>query len=135
MENGELEGYKAKLFTLMIGTNNKGGKPADIASGVKRIIGIIREKHPESKIALMPIFPRGAKPDDARRVANEKVNEIIRGYADGKTVILLDFGEKFLEPDGTLTKRVMNDLLHPNAAGYQIWWEAMHPLFREICGK
>ena len=42
---------------------------------------------------------------------------------------------KFLESDGTLTKRVMNDLLHPNEVGYQIWWEAMHPLFRDICGK
>ena len=47
----------------------------------------------------------------------------------------LDFGSKFLEPDGTLTKRVMNDLLHPNEVGYQIWWEAIHPLFHEICGK
>ena len=135
MKNGELEGYKAKLFTLMIGTNNRDDNPADIASGVKRILDIIRKKHPESKIALMPIFPRGAKPDDPRRVANEKVNAIIKGYADGQTVLWLDFGSKFLEPDGTLTKRVMNDLLHPNEVGYQIWWEAIHPLFHEICGK
>ena len=135
MKNGELEGYKAKLFTLMIGTNNRDANPADIASGVKRILDIIKKKHPESKIALMPIFPRGAKPDDAKRVANEKVNAIIKGYADGQTVLWLDFGSKFLEPDGTLTKRVMNDLLHPNEVGYQIWWEAIHPLFHEICGK
>ena len=135
MENGELEGYKAKLFTVMIGTNNKDENPVGIAAGVKRIIDVIRKKHPESKIALMPIFPRGAKPDDPRRVANEKVNAIIKDYADGQTVIWFDFGNKFLEPDGTLTKRVMNDLLHPNETGYQIWWEAIHPLFREVCGK
>ena len=135
MENGELEGYKAKLFTVMIGTNNRDGNPADIAAGVKRILGVIRAKHPEAKIVLHPIFPRGAKPDDARRVANAKVNAIIKGYADGKDVLWFDFGDKFLEPDGTLTKRVMNDLLHPNETGYQIWWEAIHPLFKEICGK
>ena len=135
MENGELEGYKAKLFTVMIGTNNRDGNPADIAAGVKRILGVIRAKHPESKIVLHPIFPRGAKPDDARRVANAKVNALIKGYADGKDVLWFDFGDKFLEPDGTLTKRVMNDLLHPNETGYQIWWEAIHPLFKEICGK
>jgi beta-glucosidase len=135
MENGELEGYKAKLFTVMIGTNNRDGNPADIAAGVKRILEVIRAKHPEAKIVLHPIFPRGAKPDDARRVANAKVNAIIKGYADGKDILWFDFGDKFLEPDGTLTKRVMNDLLHPNETGYQIWWEAIHPLFKEICGK
>ena len=135
MENGELEGYKAKLFTLMIGTNNGARDIAGIAAGVKRIIEIIRKRHPETKIALMPIFPRSAKPDDKLRVGNAKVNEIIKGYADGKDVLWLDFNKDFLEPDGTLTKRVMNDLLHPNETGYQIWWKAMHPMFRDICGK
>ena len=135
MENGELEGYKAKLFTVMIGTNNGGRDVNGIAEGIKRIIATIRRKHPESKVALMPIFPRGAKPDDKNRVANEKVNEIIRGYADGKDVLWLDFNKKFLEPDGTLTTRVMNDLLHPNEVGYQIWLDAILPVFREVCGK
>ena len=134
MENGELEGYKAKLFTVMIGTNNKDRNASDVALGVKRILETIRAKHPEAKIALMPIFPRGPTKDD-RHARNVAVNEIIKGYADGKNVLWLDFNSKFLEPDGTLTKRVMNDLLHPNEVGYQIWWEAIHPLFREVCGK
>ena len=119
----------------MIGTNNKDGRPADIASGVKRILGIIRAKHPESKIVLMPIFPRGAKSDDARRLANEKVNAIIKDYADGETVRWLDFNQKFFNAEGLLTKEVMNDLLHPNERGYQIWLDAILPTFKEICGK
>jgi beta-glucosidase len=135
MENGELEGYKAKLFTLMIGTNNGDRNPADVAAGVKRILEIIRGKHPEAKIVLMPIFPRGAKPDDKKRLRNEKVNSIIKGYADGKDVIWLDFNAKFLEADGTMTKRVMDDLLHPNATGYQIWLDAISPVFKQILGK
>ena len=135
MKNGELEGYKAKLFTLMIGTNNRAHDINGIANGVKRIIDIIRKKHPESKIALMPIFPRSAQPTDKLRIGNGKVNEIIKGYADGETVLWLDFNDNFLKPDGTLTKEVMNDLLHPNEKGYQIWWEAMHPVFKKICGK
>ena len=135
MENGELEGYKAKLFTLMIGTNNHANNVNGVANGIKRILGIIREKHPEAKIVLMPIFPRSAKPTDKLRIGNGKVNEIIKGYADGKNILWLDFNDKFLKPDGTLTKEVMNDLLHPNENGYQIWWEAIHPVFKEICGK
>ena len=135
MENGELEGYKAKLFTLMIGTNNGGKDVAGIAVGVKRIIGDIRERHPESKILLMPIFPRGEKDDDPKRLGNEKVNAIIKGYADGKTVLWLDFNDKFFNAEDKLTKEVMNDLLHPNEKGYQIWLDAVLPTFREICGK
>jgi lysophospholipase L1-like esterase len=66
---------------------------------------------------------------------NEKVNSIIKGYADGKDVIWLDFNAKFLEPDGTMTKRVMDDLLHPNATGYQIWLDAISPVFKQFLGK
>ena len=134
MENGELEGYKAKLFTLMIGTNNGGRDVKGIAAGVKRILDDIRGKHPESKIVLMPIFPRGEKPDDKFRTANEKVNAIIKGYADGETVLWLDFNSKLLDEKGD-TKRLMNDRLHPNADGYKVWLDAILPHFKAICGK
>jgi lysophospholipase L1-like esterase len=135
MENGELEGYKAKMFTVMIGTNNGGRDVGGIAAGVKRIVGDIRERHPESKIVLMPIFPRGATAEDENRRRNEKVNAIIRGYADGETVLWLDFNDKFFNAEGKLTKEVMNDLLHPNEKGYRIWLDAILPTFRKICGE
>ena len=143
LQNGDLEGYTAKMFTVMIGTNNGGRDEASIAEAIRRIVGLIRERHPESKIVLMPIFPRNAKPDDAARAANDRINAIIADLADGwladlfgcGTVRWLDFNDKFLEPDGTLTKKVMDDLLHPNANGYRIWWENMHPVVKEIVGK
>ena len=134
LENGELEGYTAKMFTVMIGTNNR--EPvADIAAGVKRILDDIRTKHPESKIVLMPIFPRGGRADDPKRLANEKVNALIKPFADGVTVRWLDFNQKFFNAEGRLTKEVMNDLLHPNEKGYQIWLDAILPVFKELCGK
>ena len=40
----------------------------------------------------------------------------------------LDFGDKFLQPDGTLPRDVMPDLLHPNAKGYEIWANAITPV-------
>ena len=134
LSNGELEGYKAKMFTVMIGTNNGGRDIAGIADGVKKIVELIRKRHPESKVVLMPIFPRGATPDDKSRVANDKVNDVIRGIPDGKDVIWLDFNAKFLDENGD-TKWCMNDRLHPNEKGYQIWWEALGPVVREIVGR
>jgi len=136
MENGELEGYKAKLFTLMIGTNNGGRDPKGVAAGIKRIIDRIRQKHPESKIVLMPIFPRAdVKPGSPAIPGNEQVNSIIKDFADGDAVRWLDFNAKFLNAEGKLTRDVMNDLLHPNEKGYKIWLDAIIPVFREICGK
>ena len=134
LSNGELEGYKAKMFTVMIGTNNGGRDIAGIADGVKKIVELIRKRHPESKVVLMPIFPRGATPDDKSRVANDKVNDVIRGIPDGKDVVWLDFNAKFLDENGD-TKWCMNDRLHPNEKGYQIWWEALGPVVREIVGR
>ena len=136
LENGELEGYKAKLFTLMIGTNNTGYQGAKaVAAGVKKCVDLITKKHPESKLVLMPIFPRNEKPDDKLRVVNNEINSIIKDYADGKQVIWLDFNDQFLTEDGILTKEVMNDLLHPNQKGYQIWWKNLAPVVKEIVGK
>ena len=109
--------------------------PEGVAAGIKRIIDIIRKKHPESKIVLMPIFPCRAKADDPVRVKNEKINALIKPYADGETVLWLDFNDKFFNAEGKLTKEVMNDLLHPNEKGYQIWLDAILPMFRKVCGK
>lgn len=133
--NGEMEGYKAKLFMLMIGTNNGGDSAEDVAAGIKRIIGIVQEKHPESRILLLPIFPRNDNARNDHRIKNEKTNEIIRGFADGDRVVWCDFNDKFLEPgpDKVLPRSLMPDLLHPNHEGYLIWEAAVRPYFEKYC--
>jgi lysophospholipase L1-like esterase len=35
------------------------------------------------------------------------------------------FGDKFLTADGTLTREIMANGLHPTAKGYQIWADAI----------
>jgi len=141
LDNGELDGVNPKLIVLMIGTNNTGHrpltqeKPEDTAAGIKAILEKIGQKAPEAKVLLLPIFPRGATPQDGLRVRNEKVNELIKGYADGKRVVFLDFNKDFLQPDGTLSKEIMPDLLHPNAQGYEIWAKAVLPVVKETLGK
>ena len=97
--------------------------------------------------ALMLLALGTAKAQDTLNVAPKtepKINAIIKDYADGPLARLfgcgngvrwLDFNAKFLTPEGELTKEVMNDLLHPNEKGYQIWLDAMLPTLKEICGK
>ena len=141
LDNGELDGYQPKLLVLMIGTNNTGHRPQeqetpeDTAAGIKAILDKIGQKSPTTKVLLLAIFPRSAKPTDLARVRNDKVNALIKGYADGKRVIFLDFNKDMLEPDGTLTKEMMPDFLHPQAKGYAIWAKAIMPVVKETLGK
>jgi lysophospholipase L1-like esterase len=127
LRNGELEGIHPKLAVVMIGTNNGGDSAEDVALGIKTIIGDVQSRSPGTRILLLGIFPRGEKPEGAR-LKNEKVNQIIAGYAtpnDPRRVVYLDIGDKFLTPDRILGKDIMPDALHPNAKGYQIWADAI----------
>lgn len=135
-ENGELDGYKAKCFMLMIGTNNGGCSAEDTAAGIKAILDLIARRQPQAVTILLPIFPSGATADHPWRTGKEKVNALIRKFADGKKVVWHDFNSRFLNPDGTFPKgMMMKDNLHPLAPGYDIWADEVAPLFRRICGK
>jgi lysophospholipase L1-like esterase len=132
IENGELDGIKPRAVVLLIGTNNCGneddGKPRnstpEIVAGVTAIVSELRSRMPESKILLFGIFPRGEKNDPIRDQV-KAVNDQLAKLDDGKWVKFMDIGPLFLEPDGTLPRSLMPDLLHPNAKGYQIWSDAM----------
>ena len=107
LENGEMDGYKPKVAVIMIGTNNTGHRndpPDYIAGGVKAILDDLGEKWPDTKILLLAIFPRAAQAADPQRVNNDKANEFIAKLADGKHVFYLNINDKFLAPDGELTK-------------------------------
>jgi beta-glucosidase len=134
--NGELDGIDPKAVVIMIGTNNIGHfndeKPEWVAAGVKKIIETVEAKLPKAKILLLGVFPRGATKDDAKRQKVDAINAIIKDFGDGKTVTYLDVGPKFLDAQGNLPKDIMPDALHPNAAGYQIWYDTMWPVLEPL---
>jgi lysophospholipase L1-like esterase len=139
MENGELDGIKPKVVVLLIGTNNAGnendGKPRnstpEIIEGVTAIVKDLQVKLPESKVLLLAIFPRG-QTNDPVRVQLKEVNTGLAKLDDGKMVRFLDLGAKFLESDGTLSRDIFPDLLHPNEKGYRIWADAMEGTLAEM---
>jgi beta-glucosidase len=135
LQHGEIDGIAPKVAVLMIGTNNAGHRaenPQTTAAGIKRLLDEIRQRLPKTKVLLLGIFPRGEKPDDFLRGLNERVNKIIAGYADRRMVHFLDIGAELLNADGTLSKAVMPDLLHPNEKGYAIWQRAMEPTLQQL---
>jgi lysophospholipase L1-like esterase len=139
IDHGELDGIKPKVVVLMIGTNNTGkernGSPRnsvpEVIEGVQAVVADIRAKLPDSKILLLGIFPRGTI-DDPQRTQVAVINTVIAKLDDGKMVKFLDIGPQFLEADGSLSKDIMPDLLHPSKEGYQIWADAMEPTLAEM---
>lgn len=135
IEHGELDGYKAKWIVLMIGTNNNGHRgrdkevPQDTVDGIKRILDKIIEKQPEAKIILHPIFPCGKTTNDSVRVRNEIVNREIYKFVDEERIFWVNFNEKLMKPDGSISWWMMHDALHPTGKGYKIWAEAILPYF------
>jgi lysophospholipase L1-like esterase len=137
MDNGNFDGLKPKLVVVMIGTNNtghrKGAEPAaDTAAGVKAILDKLAAKCPDAKVLVLGIFPRGAMADDKLRVHNAAINEHIAKMADGQKVHYMDIAKSFLQPDGSLPKEIMPDLLHLSPKGYQLWADAIKEKVAEL---
>jgi lysophospholipase L1-like esterase len=136
LEQGQAEGMNPKLIAIMIGTNNTGSNTAEqIAEGVTAVVKAYQKRFPKAVILLQAVFPRNEKTEDPTRQKIKQINEIISRLGDGKKVIYVDFGDKFLQPDGTLTRDIMPDLLHPNEKGYQIWADAIQPYIDKYLGK
>ena len=136
-DHGEIDGINPKLAVIMIGTNNSNGKDntaEEIADGIKAICAKLRKELPEMKILVLAIFPRAPKPCP-QRAKNEKASELASKIADGKMIHYLDINKQFLSADGTLTKEIMPDFLHPNKKGYEIWAKAMEPKIAELMGE
>jgi lysophospholipase L1-like esterase len=135
MQNGELEGFQAKLIILMLGTNNiNRNPPADIIEGNRLIVEEFRRRQPQAKVLVLGVFPRGAEPNNPFRQSIREINSGLARIADDQNVFYMDIGDRFLAPDGTLPEDVMPDGLHPNANGYRIWAEAINDRVRELMG-
>lgn len=135
LQHGEIDGLSPKLAMIMIGTNNTGHRkdPAEVTvQGIKLILEEVTRQMPLTKVLLVSVFPRGATADDELRKLNAEINQGLPALADNHTVFHLNINDKFLDADGGLSREIMPDLLHPNAAGYQIWLDAVKPTVDKI---
>ena len=151
LQNGEIDFKKSpKVVMLLIGTNNtddRNFKTAHTAEqvfkGTKAIVKTIRKRHPETKILLLRIFPRGG--DDEKGVSPPAFNssakcietcrqagELTRRLADEKKIFWLDINHVFLQPNGNINTELMWDLLHPSPIGAEIWVKAIMPTLTKL---
>lgn len=143
LEQGELDGVKPRIVVLMAGTNNVGdvsplgdgdadARAHDVARGVKAIVGEIRRRAPESTVIVTGITPRNDNIDVMPII--DAANREIAKLADGKTVRYVNINEQLAFADNTLRPGMMFDGLHFTVHAYQIWADALKPIFTEILG-
>lgn len=136
-EQGQLEGLKARVAVVLIGTNNTGkgrNTPAEIVAGISAIVQQIRLRQPATKILLLGIFPRG-KTFNEQRADALQVNQVLARLSDDEHVFYLDFGSQLIEDDGSISESIMKDHLHIEEKGYRIWASATAPKLKEMLGE
>src|SRR5579871_318875 len=138
LDNGELDGVNPKVVVLLAGTNNvgnasPGSDAADITRGIQAVVNTIQRKAPAATIILMGIFPRND--NMAVMPMIDAINANLSQLVDGKRARYLNINDKLAGPDGTLLEGMMNaDKLHPAVKGYQVWADALKPVFTELLG-
>jgi len=135
LENGEIDGIHPKVAVLMIGTNNIGtNSNDDIVTGIDTIVSTIRHKLPKTKILVLGIFPRDPSPTAWIRKQVTEINDKISLLGKEKGITYLDLSSIFLQPDGTISKEIMGDYLHPTPKGFGMWARAMEPTLAKLFG-
>jgi lysophospholipase L1-like esterase len=135
LNNMEIQNLKPKVAVILIGTNNTGNTPHEIADGIKAVLANTQSVFPGVKIILVSIMPNERAYDKMKQV-----NSLIKSYADDGIVSYLDLVPLMppvttTTPDGktdTNWKGLSKDHLHPDASGYQIWADAMEPLLKKL---
>ncbi len=138
LDHGEFDGLHPRWVVINIGTNNfsttsnaRANTPAQVAEGIRAICVRIRCKSPDSRIVLMGVLPRGAKPGDPYRARISELNRLLAEFGKTPGITFLDIGQKFLQPDGQLPRTLMSDFCHPTEEGYAIWAAALKPVLQE----
>ena len=141
LRNGELNGIHPKIIVLLAGTNNvamtslRGEAAADdIARGIRAIVREMRAQAPDATIILMGIFPRND--NMAYLPVIHSINRSLSGLADGKRIRYVNINAQLANRKGKLFPGMMNqsDKLHPTLKAYQVWANALIPIFTQILG-
>ena len=144
LTNGELDDLHPKVIVLLAGTNNVGPEPRQgvaaavvdqVSSGIAAILSVMRQKAPGATLILTGVTPRRDRDGGTSLMPTiDAINRRIAALEDGRRVRYLNVNSRLAEKDGMLIGGMTVDGLHLSAAGYQVWADALKPIFTEILG-
>jgi lysophospholipase L1-like esterase len=64
----------------------------------------------------------------------DRINAQIAGFADGRKIRYVNLNGKLADSSGRLVDGMTVDGLHLSVTGYQVWADALKPIFTELLG-
>jgi lysophospholipase L1-like esterase len=130
LDDPKMAALAPRAIVLLIGVNNFfhcGDDVPHVFAGIEQVVVKLRAMYPQARILLNGVLPYGAPDEKGKRAQVRELNRLVATLADGRQVVYRDYGPCLAEADGTVSRDVMPDYLHPNAKGYRLWAEAMLP--------
>jgi len=144
LANGELDGVHPKIIVLLAGTNNVGAAPRtgvdeaaviEVAEGIHAILDVMRRKAPAATVILTAVTPRRDRTGGMTLAPTiDAINSRLARLADGRRIRYISINDRLTGSGGRLAEGVTVDGLHLSVAGYQIWADALKPIFTELLG-
>ena len=131
---GDVLDLQPKAVSILIGTNDldQGGEPEVVAENLKAIVAALHAADPKMPIVINKVMPRGAK----LGLFPEKIQKLNALYEEcfknDPLITFCDTWTLFDNGQATCKKEEFPDMLHPNAAGYAKWTEALRPIFDKL---
>lgn len=127
---------KPKAIVLLIGTNDLSSHaaPAGIVENIGAIVAQAQAQDANVPIVLCTIPPREVAAAPIKPGALADLNARITAFAAGKEhLILLDLHPLLNNADGSIRADCFaSDKIHLATPGYQVWAEALRPVFAKL---
>ena len=124
--------YKPRLIVLRAGGNDiaAGKTPEQCAADFRVFVEKVRAKLPETRICYMAFNNTPARWPNAGK--ENKLNQLIKDYiAAHENLDYIDAATPMLGADGKPRPELfLQDRLHCNAAGYQLWTSIVRPYLK-----
>lgn len=123
--------YQPKQILIYEGDNDLASSdkitPDSVLNRFEKLFTLIREKLPNTSIAFVAIKPSPSRQKLMPKM--QEANSLIKDFLKNKkNTAFIDVYHKMLNKDGTPIKDIfLEDELHMNAKGYQIWQKAIQP--------
>lgn len=131
MQNGELDGYEAKLVVIQLIYGRRISE-TEFLAGWGAVIAEVRARQPQATVLLQAPMPRGIAPLERRESWRELWDAnaaVIASLTDDENVFYADFGDRYFLPDGSYNHGYWHGAAGAGAqpAAFDVWAEALEP--------
>ncbi len=118
--------YNPTKVFILIGTNDLNYEDDDeqkVADNIEKIVELIKENRPTTKIYLQSIYPinRNMENHGAQERYNDEIQEVnsrLKDYCKKNDVTYIDMYDVLKDDDGNFKEEYTKDGLHPSTLGY-----------------